>query len=306
MSSHGFRIPAAPLDSADKRHAMNAGAVVVGLRPDGPSTLAPGLDLEAHRGVKRDRRSVVRRGYAAHLCAPSSGAHVEEPLIQGASDARAASVGRNAHEVDVALVRSTRRQEADEKPNELAFPLGHKARAREVLEPEARYERGPLTCPGLALESRHRPPSLQGARDDGVVVFSGGPNVRKHQVAADRSLVQARQAGQLPTASAKSAYPMQLGCAPSPARTTNAIRGRSLVQRRLGPLGRGHGRADHFLQGPDRVAGNSLLGYIEMLFQLRPQVANEPARILPLPRLSARVANPRGRKSHERAPRFRP
>jgi hypothetical protein len=120
------------------------------------------------------------------LLAASSPAQLEKPRVQGSSDSRATYFGRNADEMDVALVVPIRRHEADEETDESAFLFRYDARACKVLEPQARHEGSPLASPCVAAEAGHRPPVLQGTRNGRIVRFSGCPKVRRGHRASDR------------------------------------------------------------------------------------------------------------------------
>jgi hypothetical protein len=140
---------------------VDAGPVVVGPREDWPGPLGSGLHLEAHRRVEGDGEGVLGRGHAPNPSAAGSAARLEEPLVQAPPHARAAGIGRDADEVDVALVGPVLGQEADEEPDKSVLVLSDEARAREVLEPQPGDECGspgrpPRSCPAGSTRSAIR------------------------------------------------------------------------------------------------------------------------------------------------------
>jgi hypothetical protein len=182
---------------------MNAGAIVVRLREDRPRPFGSRLDLEAHRRVEGDGEGILGGSHAPNPRAASPSAGLEEPLVQTPAHTRAAGIGRDADEVDVALVRPILGQEADEEPDKSAIALSDKARAREVLEPKPGNERGsfPRSC---LVHAGLRPPGLQPGGDSRVVLLAGLPKFPDHAtVVADsadrdngtRGRVGARGAG---------------------------------------------------------------------------------------------------------------
>jgi hypothetical protein len=65
-------------------------------------------ELEPHRAMERDRAGVDRRVDAPDRPAPARRQHLEEPLMELASDAGPATIRTNADEVDVRLMPAHR------------------------------------------------------------------------------------------------------------------------------------------------------------------------------------------------------
>ena len=93
------------------------------------------LNLEADRGVERDRRGVDRRGQAAHGRDPAYAGLPGEAIVQLAAEPAASPVWTYADEVHVGLAGMVGRVEPDEEPGQGAVSvLGSERRRGEVLE----------------------------------------------------------------------------------------------------------------------------------------------------------------------------